>query len=1160
MADYFDDFEPIQRPNYEDPAAYARDMDYMRDEVQRTGPQFDELRTQMEREQRGELGKQPLSELLGETAASYIRVSPEMHKAIDQAIEEAARKASPSAAAGVKAAAQDSAAPDGTHGKADQAPGKAAASESGKEPERETEKAASAVSGKSTTSDPSTEAAAANGTAQVQQSSQHAQENTVAFKESLNAAGLGAEHEFGAAPLGAPGDSSEVAGKPGRQGVEPAPEKPTDVESLLAATPVSNRRQSRFVMTGDPDIIKAVELKLQARGLMSIAGGQKIISASDRQLNKVMDEVVKGFDGASVNRALNLEFPREGAGLVGSARAGLDNFFGRRDSVSVVVLGAQSHQEAKAEELGKLVSDLRGKDFFKGEEKLKATAGLSSDDKLVTDGKTPLQLRGNKNLSDLVIMASSVTEPYRRHKAMEHETRNDLRKSREDQDLVQKAENGAAPKAKEFGGLSADGKERIQEAEGLLRGGQAKLYEEIPGKGVTAAKRSLGFMTALKPNELTEVSPQRAESYLAAMSGILAKELESPSFKMKETTPGAFQSHLAAMREKDPESVGRMQQLVSSLVQDGALTQKQGEFAAKALATGELDRGLLADKGSAQKSDNAAEAASAAATAATPKDAQPRAVEGLAQAAAVRTEPAEPVAASQASIKASRAASGERVEPSLSGATAADAAPSPTLTQANAKGLAADLERIGQAGEGALSPVKAEALLGAVSDLRGAKLSALDSREGAGPSETLARLDRVLETIQKGNYPEHLVIQAEELGKTAARWKQEDHKRQGGGAVAADRIEQAREAVAVAEPGWASGATVATAEKAASLTQELGAAKDGTRSETVASVSTEARKAEAPAQPSLADTQRAVRSLHMDMQWPPRTFTTQDKQWDEGAVQKFAEKVANLDPDKVAQLPAEDRKGMAAYAAWLVDSAASGKLPGFNSEQGKALLQRATDTGLKLINNLEPGSTLPEGLAKRVAHAEGMADQMVAREKNMGASADLAERRADAPGQASQGAAAQSLKGQDLSRYAKDLAHSVFESGGMTEQHAIRLLKVSAEFTPESLKTLDPQTKARAVTGMEELAKAVKAGDLGNFERLPAEVRNSTLKALNTADKLHDVLAKEPGMSTELIKARIDLAKDPVQDVKQAAGENAHKASDTLKAPTTRQAEGRVRE
>lgn len=1172
MADNFEDFEPIQRPNYEDPAAYARDMDFMREEVKRTGPQFDELIAQLGREQSGELGKQPLAELLGESSASYIRVSLEMHDEIDKAIQAKASREG-----------ERSSSSDAPRDQARAEVVEATEQESGTEPRKAPEQAP--TSGTEAASASSNEKAASGAAAAAPSA-----ESSVGLQESLHSAGLAPEQYGDAFSSGAPGDSTGATGAAGVKASEVAPEKPTDLESLLATTPVSDKRQSRFVMTGDPDIIKAVELKLQARGLMSFVGGQKVISANDRQLNKVMAEVVKGFEGASVNRALELELPREGAGIIGSARAGLDNFFGRRDAVEIVVLGAQSHQDAKMEELGKLVRAMSSKEFFSAQEKDKLSGALSTDNKLVTDGKTPLKLKGSKNLSDLVIMASNVTEPYRRHQREQNETRNELRKSREDQDLVRKAEASVGPKGKEFGALSADGKERLLEAEGLLRGGDKVLYQELPGKG-TQAKRALGFAGTVGVKELAEVAPQRAESYLASMTGVLAKELEKPTFKLNAETPGKLQEHLAAMRDRDPESVGRMQKLVDSLVADGALTKQQGDFVSKAIATGELDRSLLSEKGSTNASEKTTEARKEAAVPEASRAPEKSSESSRADAAAGSTAQATDQTAKGSVEKAAvqpqgvEAASGKAAEPPRTEATSPttqsvsekDAAAQtqgrvePTLTSekvavrapvvAPAKGLAADLETVSKAGAEALSPAKAEALLGAVSDLRSSKLSALDSREGEGPSQTLSRLERVLDTVQKGNYPEHLVIQAEELGKSLERWKQEDHKRQGGDAVAADRVAQARDTVTTAEPGWGGAQAPKAAPEAkaspAAPTQEAVPAKDAT----AAPVADVARKAEAPAQPSLADTQRAVRSLHMDMQWPPKTFITRDKQWNEAAVMKFAEKVANLDAGKVAQLPADDRKSVAAYAAWLADAAGSGKLPGFSSESGKALLQRVTDTGVKLIDNLEPGSTMPEGLAKRLARAEGMTEHMAAREKTMGASAGMAERRADNPGHSSQGAVSSSLQGQDLSRYAKDLAHAVFESRGMSEQHAVRLLKVSAEFTPEALKSLDPQTKARAVTGMEELAKAVRAGDMGAFESLPADVRNSTLKALNTADKLHDALAKDPGMSTELIKARIDLAKEPAQEVQQATSETSRAGgSDAIKATAPRQSEGRVRE
>lgn len=285
------------------------------------------------------------------------------------------------------------------------------------------------------------------------------------------------------------------------------------------------------------------------------------------------------------------------------------------------------------------------------------------------------------------------------------------------------------------------------------------------------------------------------------------------------------------------------------------------------------------------------------------------------------------------------------------------------------------------------------------------------------------------------------------------------------------------------------------------------------------------------------DTQAAVHRLGLTMANPAGALTTDDKTWDTRNIERTAGAVLKLDPEVVARMPADVRADVAAYASWVADKAASGQLPGFATEAGRAQVDQLQQRAAELAPLAE--GAVSEAASKGMSKAEKMVDAMGARERGEVSSAT--------PESASRDAGAGS--GKAPSETAKDLVHAVYKESEIGEAYAKYLLKEARQITPEAIQALDPDTRAKTAVALDYLAKQVSSGAIGDFNKLSGAVQTYTSQAESRAEGLVDAYKKDPEMLTAMTKASIELAgRTGSLDKTQAAANDAERVDQARSA------------
>jgi len=893
-------------------------------------------------------------------------------------------------------------------------------------------------------------------------------------------------------------------------------DKPTSVESSLANIQLTGKRQQRFVILGDPEIERRFYDALAEKGRLHYQGGVPIIGVSRKEAIQLLQEVAEKVPGATARHAVNLDINRDGHGLTGAATAGLANALGRRHEIDVMVVGNAVTIGNKMEELGKVLQQMKQQEFFTADSTLPVTG-----QRLEFAEGGPVRLKGEVKLDELLASAKDAVGAYKRQEMEKDQARKAFRNAAEDRKL-------ADAKGGDLG--AADGA-RPGEVNKLARELSATLTEAMANPvrlsernehnqslAVSVLVQSSVFLDPAKA-ELGTLPAADRQAMLANLSALVAKadDKEFGALSKSET------AKLQTLKEKlpvwhteeaarDPQFQANAKATLEGLVKSDILTEAQAaratEGIAKAIAPMDTSRNAEAPAPSAPVATQseatvaqpeAVKAAPEAASAPEVKVAAPEsAKEGTQAPSAVQA-----VASTESAHAAPTAdASAAKPAPAPEAAVAAErATPAPAVAEPAAPAQEAFRDRVATLlanGPAALTSEQVSGVLAELDARRTQPLSALDAGTGSKPSTTLVRLENILQEASSGRFGPALATEAKDLRGAMNAWHQQDRTRLGVPPKDAPK------------------------DIAELPLKELQAAADHAKAS-----ATERAPAAAP-----LDTTRIaqrvgmasnINTLHELMANPAGSFTKRDKTWNAVNVQRAARAVAALDAGAIAKLEPGQRTTLAAYATWMADNANAGKLPGFTSEEGKQLAAQVTRNAEALIGHAE--GALPASTVREMGKAERLVDAMAQREGQLSLGLE-GSREAPRSGPAA------TFNANNL---AKDLVHAVYHKPELDEAYVKYLLKNAEQLTPESIKSLDSDMKARTTTALSFLAGAVRDGAMGEFDTLSPGVRRNVMGASRAAEALESGLRSEPGMTTALIKASMDL---PGRDA--PAGEKAN--------------------
>lgn len=875
--------------------------------------------------------------------------------------------------------------------------------------------------------------------------------------------------------------------------------KPTSVESALASIQLDTGRQERFVILGDEAVTNRFYNKLAERGKLLYQGNTPVIGVSRKEAMKLLKEAATEVPGAEAHHALKLDMERTGFGVAGSIKAGIANVMGRRHEIDVVVVGSQATIDAKLQELGGLVTKLDNDKLLSNKE------GVSvSDGKLALQENGPVELKGSVKLYDLVSMTQDTVRSYAAQEDAKEQERKAYRNAKDDQKIAESkgagSDNAQASGEERAAPLNKYAATRAQELDAAMASPSALLEKNAEGQSTGAV--ALRQMLTLKDPASPELSTLPDGDRQKAIVQTLALTAKADDKELPDVHKGKPVDASVSAESRD-KLLGWVATEIG----------RDGDFPAKARAmTAELvERGVLSDAQASRMLSEAGLGAKAAASEATQTatTAQP----------GQQAKPESPVATS------------EKLEASTPAATPAAPA-TPQATTPAPDSLSGRLEAMTREGGSAITPAQAGSVLAELDARRTQPLSSLDTGEGRQPTETLARIKTVLDEAESGRFGKALAAQAGDLRSALENWEKQDQARPGFVADATKATDKSAPTATQQASPEAAAVTPSAADNAKPVSAAVSAA---------AGAEQVAKPAEAQPPAMDAATARSMATaesfakLSIDMANPAGTFTNRDKTWNEPAFQRVAETITRMDPEAVAKMSPKDQVAVAAYSVWLNEAIHQGKVPGFSSEAGQKLAAQVTEKATAFIQNLPDGVSMPKSVEKEVTKAENMVNAMVSREARLQEQAT--------------GATHTPTRTVDASSLAKDVIHAVYKETELSESYVKYLLKNAEQLTPDSIKSLDPESKAKTAAALNFLAGEVRQGALGDFDSLSPGVKKNVLSAQQTADTLMSAMSKDPKMQVELLKANIALndisPAEPATASNKAPGRSPEKLEQT---------------
>lgn len=1044
----------------------------------------------------------------------------------------------------------------------------------------------------------------------------------------------------------------------------PAPEArtPTSLEASLSAIRLDGARQERFVMLGDPAVERRFYLNLAEDGLLSNRGGTPIIHVSTKEAMRRYTEAAQQEGQGSMQAVAALDMTlRRGSddrGIRGVLNE-IKSRFGLDHRVVVMVAGSESQRAEKLQELGSMLSEMKGKQFFSAD----GAAGdvlakaLDPDTNALKNPEAgPVKLDATRQLVDLVAMAQSVVESHKQQEQEKDRSRKEVRTAAEDKKNAEAAEKEKAKQAEASAAAALN-------APGAYSPFAGKIFEGVSHTLRNPSEWDLPSNAGIRPPP---------EAVLTTLSRL--KDPDTPEFAT--LPPVARETMLLEaailVRKVDAGVVGEssVKALDTPHVETGATPREK------------LDQLLLAERGMSPELMKSLE----------------RRAEGMLSEEAWRDDPQ--LRGLVEALKAENAAAAVGAYEPAHMYGQARQQEAEVMPGSDASEIAIKLEAMAKRDPKDVTEGEMGSLLTELSDAKG-RLHRLDDREYQEPTETLARAEAVINAAAEGRFGPANQALAETFKEPLTVWKADDALRyEVHPDLAHTSTQEVAAKIAAAEPQWHGGveqskapvqdgaeptkapaaesvsaipesakateqatepapakrepalhqgrylddpfglsapakreparapaqpqeqapvaasvgkpeavaeagpnklevapveapgkatesvtaespakaqATVeavaskpageATAESpgkapeavkadAAKATQEATAESPAKAQAAVEAASSksavEATAESAPAIPKEAapvvvsaqaqqDTDAAMLRLSGTLKNPAGLLTTQDKQWDQKGIDRTAKAIARLDAGAVATMSPEERTKVHAVAQWVADNAAAGKLPGFDTEKGQELLAKVQSKVAELAPLTE--GSLDDVTRKQLGKADAMVGAMEARERGM------TERLSPAPAKQPEAAtAAERNPGVAPTQTAKDLVDAIYSGKEISEAYAKYLLKSGSQLSAADVKSLDPETRARATVALDELSKAVKGGALGEFDTLSAAVQRHANGAAAVADKLFDTYKNDPEMKAPLMRASMALTQEPGEVSKAAAKpESQTAAAETAK-------------
>lgn len=430
-------------------------------------------------------------------------------------------------------------------------------------------------------------------------------------------------------------------------------QKPQSIEQQMSAIALSPTRQHRVVFEGDRSVEAALFVKLEQEGLLVQRGGSRVITASPKKMEKMLDEVCKTL-GVEYKHAMTMTGSRHrpdgSMGFFGRAKSLVSNNFNHR--VDVFVVGDSKAREKALGELGaymKKIDAVTADAAAAPGKEAASQAKYQKDTKVVLDkegrldiSKGAATLNAGRALGDLVVRAKRDVVAHRQVEQERSAERIAQKNAKEDAaagkqagsapataasaaGLEQTARTQAAPVNAHAAGLATELNAVLSSSPDKLQQSHSH-FDRNSGREVvqTQATAMLNRLNKPTPDELRSLPAEMRSKLLVQAAAVTLKAADGDLGKT--TKPGESLSRTVdtlarEMREANPQAYAQQtKEAITKLVADKVLSAEQGERLAAHMAG---ERPLPPDpfsKGAAAAAEGAKEPA---ASEAGPKPAAP---------------------------------------------------------------------------------------------------------------------------------------------------------------------------------------------------------------------------------------------------------------------------------------------------------------------------------------------------------------------------------------------------------------------------------------------------------------------------------------------------------------------------------------------------------
>lgn len=302
----------------------------------------------------------------------------------------------------------------------------------------------------------------------------------------------------------------------------------------------------------------------------------------------------------------------------------------------------------------------------------------------------------------------------------------------------------------------------------------------------------------------------------------------------------------------------------------------------------------------------------------------------------------------------------------------------------------------------------------------------------------------------------------------------------------------------------------------------------------------EPKPIDAAEQVRIGKTEAAAGELFRAMEHAPRTFTNNDKTWNEENIRAAVDSAARIDPSALKTMSDQKVMEAAVFSSWLANRGQSGELPGLSDEKSQANLAKIQDNILKIMTD-RGDVQVPQATLDKVAKGNAMIDAMEAMAKSRATPGSSQVQSDDSLSSPVGGS-----KRQLAEAFAKDTVAMVYGKGEMTPEQILSTIRFASQLTPDRMKGLSQDEKAQTVTALKAITDTVREGGLDDRTSSNPKIQKLLREAEGVVGQLVAAFSKEPGIMPAFEKANAMLdAKNAGLDPATANNGPEAKSSDT---------------